>query len=137
MFLLKYGKGLFYATDATGRFYPMQPQLSYLTAIAFKDNEIWVGTDGGGIYTLPLPPIQAEVSAKPTFQHWPTPSDGQMHLTSDVFFTDEIQLDVLDAAGRLATSVLLNRDRSGIWISQPLRMVCTLLPCERHWAFQR
>lgn len=36
------GKGIFYTTDVSGRFYPTKPQLPYPypTAIAFRDNEM-------------------------------------------------------------------------------------------------
>ncbi len=108
------GKGLFYTTDATGRFYPAQPQLPYPypTAIAFRDNTIWVGTEGGGIYHMALPPVQAEAAAKPTFKCSPNPSDGQLHLEADLFFTDEILLEVLDVSGKLADSKTLSPGRA-------------------------
>ncbi len=108
------GKGLFYTTDATGRFYPAQPQLPYPypTAISFRDNTIWVGTDGGGIYHITLPPGQAEAAGKPTFQCSPNPSDGRLRLMADVFFTEEIPLEVLDVSGKSVASQILSPGRA-------------------------
>ncbi len=97
------GKGVFYATSDNGRFYPIQPQLPYPypTDIAFEDNKIWVSTDGAGVYTMELAPIHLEAGRKPVFQVFPNPSSGELQLKSDVFFTGETLLEVLDAAGRL------------------------------------
>lgn len=99
------GKGLFYTTDATGRFYPAQPQLPYPypTALAFRGDTIWVGTEGGGIYRMTLPPVHTEASAKPIFQCSPNPSNGRLRLEADVFFTDETRLAVLDVTGKMVT----------------------------------
>lgn len=99
------GKGLFYTTDATGRFYPAQPQLPYPypTALAFRGDTIWVGTEGGGIYHMTLPPVHTEASAKPIFQCSPNPSNGRLRLEADVFFTDETRLAVLDVTGKMVT----------------------------------
>jgi len=103
------GKGIYYTTDATGRFYPLDtpcPEL-HPRKISFKDNSMWVSSDDGGIYTWDLPLVQIDASEKPVFRYSPNPSDGHLHLESDVFFTDEIRLDILDMAGRLAISKVL------------------------------
>ncbi|MFN0037670.1 MAG: T9SS type A sorting domain-containing protein [Saprospiraceae bacterium] len=96
------GKGLFYATDNTGRFYPAQPQMPYPypTAISFDENSVWVGTDGGGIWTYPLPKTLTDPSQKPVFKIFPNPSQGELTLQSDSFFKEEIAFGVFDAAGR-------------------------------------
>jgi len=104
------GKGLFYTTDASGRFYPAQPQLPhpYPTAISFRDNEMWVGTEGGGLYHTAWRPVQPNAAAKPSFQCSPNPSDGRLHLEADAFLTTETALEVLDVTGKTAASALLS-----------------------------
>lgn len=96
------GKGLFYATDNTGRFYPAQPQMPYPypTAVSFHENQIWVGTDGGGIWTYPLPKKISDSTQKPVFQVFPNPSEGELNLQTDQFIKEEIAFAVFDAAGR-------------------------------------
>ena len=42
----------------------------------------------------------------------PNPSDGQLHLEADVFFTDEILLEVLDVSGKLVVSKTLSPGRA-------------------------
>lgn len=116
------GKGLFYATDNTGRFYPVQPQMPYPypTAISFDEDKVWVGTEGGGIWTYPLPRTESEPSEKPVFRLFPNPSEGMLNLQSDVFFKEEVSLAVFDAAGRTLQEKLLapaqywNLDFSGL-----------------------
>lgn len=103
------GKGLFYATDDSGRFYPVTPQLPYPypTDIAFGEDMIWVSTDGGGVYSLPLSNIQPENAPKPNFQLYPNPSSGAFQLHSDLFLSEAPQVELLDAAGRLIVATIL------------------------------
>jgi len=98
-----HGKGLFYSTSDKGRFYPIEPQLPYPypTDIAFEDNKLWVSTQGAGVFTITLPRVHLELEHKPVFQVFPNPSSGELQLKSNVFFTGETRLEVLDAAGRL------------------------------------
>jgi hypothetical protein len=103
------GKGLFYATDNTGRFYPAQPQMPYPypTSISFVENSIWVGTDGGGIWTYPLPKTRNDQADNPGFKAFPNPSNGALNLQSELFVKGEIAFSLLDAAGRqMATETL-------------------------------
>ncbi len=102
------GKGLFYATDHSGRFYPAVPQMPYPypLSISFTKNEVWVGTDGGGIWTYPIPeslqPIQT-----PTFSVFPNPSTGELNLQADQFLKEAPVFTLFDASGRqMAQQVL-------------------------------
>jgi hypothetical protein len=62
--------------------------------------------EGGGIYHMALPPVQSDAATKPSFKCSPT-HDGHLHLEADVFFMEEIPLEVLDVAGRrVATKTL-------------------------------
>lgn len=102
------GHGLYYTPDATGRFYPLSPQLPYPypTAFAFKGNEIWVGTDGSGIYHLPLPPVHGTIKKGAIFKILPNPTlaGDILHLSSDQFLTQYTTLRVFDTAGRLVAN---------------------------------
>ncbi|MBC7777670.1 MAG: T9SS type A sorting domain-containing protein [Phycisphaerae bacterium] len=96
------GKGLFYATDNTGRFYPALPQMPYPypTAISFYENELWVGTDGGGIWTYPVPKTLSYPAKNTVFKVFPNPSNGALNLQSDAFVKEDLSFSILDAAGR-------------------------------------
>lgn len=104
------GKGLFYATDNTGRFYPAQPQMPYPypTSVSFDENSIWVGTAGGGIWTYPLPKVRNDQAENPGFTVFPNPSGtGDLSLQSELFVKEEITFSLLDASGwRIAQKVL-------------------------------
>lgn len=96
------GKGLFYATDNTGRFYPVEPQMPYPypTSISFDEKNVWVGTDGGGIWTYPLEKTLSGKTDNAIFKVYPNPSSGELNLQSTGFVTEEIDFALLDASGR-------------------------------------
>ncbi|MFN0214858.1 MAG: T9SS type A sorting domain-containing protein [Saprospiraceae bacterium] len=104
------GKGLFYATDNTGRFYPAQPQMPYPhpTALSIYENELWVGTDGGGIWTYPLPKTRIDPSKKPVFSLFPNPSDGVLNLQTDSFVKEEISFSLLSTDGKAVAKKVLS-----------------------------
>ena len=61
---------------------------------------------------MTLPPQQTEATGKPTFQCSPNPSDGRLHLQADVFFTEEIPLEVLDVSGKRVAAKTLSPGRA-------------------------
>ena len=102
------GKGLFYATDHSGRFYPAVPQMPYPypLSVSFTKNEVWVGTDGGGIWTYPIPESLQTIQ-KPTFSVFPNPSTGELNLHADQFLKEAPVFTLFDASGRqMAQQVL-------------------------------
>lgn len=96
------GKGLYYSTDNTGRFYPVQPQMPvpYPTSIDFDETHIWLGTNGAGIWTFPLPKPYLDKRQGLNIKVFPNPSMGQLNLQSDRFILSEIEFGLMDAAGR-------------------------------------
>lgn len=104
------GKGLFYATDNSGRFYPAEPQMPYPypTSISFDEKNVWVGTDGGGIWTYPLAKTLSGPTDNSIFKAFPNPSSGELNLQSESFIQDEIHFSILDASGRRVLQKLLS-----------------------------
>ncbi|MCB9307805.1 MAG: T9SS type A sorting domain-containing protein [Lewinellaceae bacterium] len=97
------GKGLYYTTDVDGEkwslFTPALP-IPNATTIFVDNDDLWAGTAGAGIFRIALnvPPAGND---HPMFSLMPNPSAGNVSLSSDVFFSDPLMLQIFDAAGRL------------------------------------
>ncbi len=99
------GRGLYYSSLAEPEiWYPFAPALPFHspTAISmdFSTQELWVGTDGAGIYKTQFQLEQAELPAL-GFGVFPNPSPGESTLSSQIFYSEKIMLRVFDASGRL------------------------------------
>lgn len=98
-------RGLLYAADATGRFYPFTPALpsDYPNAMAFDQDTLWVGAyDGTGLYRITLPPFQAASDPLPVFRAWPNPirSNASGQLESSTFLGAYTPLTLYNALGQ-------------------------------------
>ncbi len=104
-------RGLFYSLiEEPEKWLPFMPILPFNTPTAIEfdlDNqEIWVGTNGAGIYKNALQFEKAE-SPSLSFGIYPNPSHGKSTLSSPTFFTEKISLRVFDVSGKLLRDQLL------------------------------
>ncbi len=96
-------RGLYYSIDEDiERWYPFQPELpfSYPTAMQLDGKNLWIGTAGAGIYKTQLDVLPPGQNG-PTFSLFPNPSASETNLVCDVFFSENMNLRIFDAAGRL------------------------------------
>lgn len=97
------GRGLYYSIDEDiENWYPFQPDLPFLypTALFLEDGDLWVGTAGAGIYKTQLDMLPPGKTG-PTFSLFPNPSASEANLTCDVFFSENMNLRIFNAAGQL------------------------------------
>jgi photosystem II stability/assembly factor-like uncharacterized protein len=102
-FIVINGKGIFYSTDNTGRFYPMNPQppYPYISSLILKDNKLWAGTDGNGIYVTDFKTPDNQPERSVNLNLYPNPSNGHMTLSSDLFLTEYSPFTLHDATGKV------------------------------------
>jgi Secretion system C-terminal sorting domain len=100
------GKGLFYADDLSGAFYPYEVPLPENTPVAMSINygKMWVAMRSGSIYSLALPSVTADNKNdfQLTLSPNPTPF-GICYLNANLNVTTDVTLRIFDQQGRLVS----------------------------------
>jgi Secretion system C-terminal sorting domain len=100
------GKGLYYANDLSGAFYPYEIPLPENTPVAMSINygKIWVAMRSGNIYSLQLPSVTNENKNdfQLTLSPNPTPF-GICYLNANLNVTTDVTLRIFDLQGKLVS----------------------------------
>jgi Secretion system C-terminal sorting domain len=106
------GKGLYYAEDLSGRFYPYEVELPEKTPVAMSINygKIWIAMRSGSIYSIQLPSVTQDNKDDFSLTVSPNPTPlGTFYLNSNLHITTDIQLRIIDVNGK----VVSEQTRSG------------------------
>jgi Secretion system C-terminal sorting domain len=100
------GKGLYYADDLSGQFYPYEVELPEKTPVAMCINygKIWVAMRSGNMYSIQLPSVSEDNKNDFSLSISPNPTPfGACYLNANLNITTDIQLRIIDMTGKVVT----------------------------------